>query len=93
MTKFGWGDYEYVLDMFRRGQLVPAMKSNLSNCSFVYGSSHSDFSDVFMISPVWLAKAVGVAGGRSPHETAEEIADHTFHFLNEVMKKQEKEVK
>ena len=91
-AKQGWGEHPIIFDMFRRGQLGPE-KNNRSECSFVYASHHSEFSDSSMTTPLWLARATGHTGKRNPHETSEEIATRTLYFLNEVSAKQVKKQK
>jgi len=90
-----WGEHlfkifrrDHIFDMFRRGQLGPRTNS-ISNCTFVFGSCHNEFADTCMMTPTWLARAIGLTGKRSPHETAQEMAGHTIHFLEEVAKKRQ----
>jgi pimeloyl-ACP methyl ester carboxylesterase len=80
--KWGWGDYTHVSDMTKRGQL-----SCKSECGFIYGSHHSEFSDMCMKIPLWLGRAIHATGKRNPHETAEEIAVRTLHFVEEVLER------
>lgn len=82
---FGLGHYNYLRNLFTRGQL--GRKNGPTDVSYVYNANHSEFSDSCMKLPLWLSRAVGVTGKRNPHETASEIFDRTSAFISEVHKK------
>jgi pimeloyl-ACP methyl ester carboxylesterase len=84
-ARFGWGHYNYLRDLFKRGQI--GRKNGPTDVSYVYNANHSEFSDSCMKLPLWLSRAVGVTGKRNPHETAFEIFDRTSTFISEVHKK------
>jgi hypothetical protein len=84
-AKYGWGHYNYLRDLFKRGQI--GRKNGPTDVSYVYNANHSEFSDSCMKLPLWLSRAVGVTGKRNPHETASEIFDRTSTFISEVRKK------
>lgn len=43
---------------------------------------HNEFSDMCMLTPLWLARGVGVTGERNPIDTAREVHDRTRVFLD-----------
>ena len=51
----------------------------------VPGAHHTEFSDTSMLTPLWLARAVGLTGPRNPIDTAREIAQHTRTFVRDVV--------
>lgn len=83
--KLGWGHYNYVRDLFKRGKL--GKTNGPTDVTFVFGSKHAEFSDSCMKLPLWLARAVGMTGLRNPHETSKEIFDRTFYFIDQVREK------
>lgn len=76
-----WGASHFIFDMFKRGKLGSSYGN--SDCSFIYSSNHSEFSDVCMKTPLWLGRATGMTGIRNPHDTSEEIASRIQNFLVE----------
>jgi hypothetical protein len=50
----------------------------------IYQSNHNEFSDTSMLTPLWLARPVGLTGPRNPIHTAMEIAQQTLAFLQRV---------
>jgi pimeloyl-ACP methyl ester carboxylesterase len=45
---------------------------------------HTEFSDVCMLTPLWLGRAVGTTGKRNPVQTAKEIEERTRSFIESV---------
>jgi|AntRauTorckE5430_2_1112549.scaffolds.fasta_scaffold10461_2 hypothetical protein len=84
-AKLGWGQYNFLRDLFKRGQL--GRRNGPTDVTFVYNANHSEFSDSCMKLPLWLARAVGVTGKRNPHDTSSEIFDRTFAFIKEAREK------
>jgi hypothetical protein len=80
--KLGWGESRIVEDMNKRGVLGP--KGGTSEVGIIPQAQHNEFSDICMLTPLWLARAVGVTGKRSPLDTAEEIALRTKTFLGSI---------
>jgi hypothetical protein len=52
----------------------------------IHQSNHNEFSDTSMLTPLWLARPVGLTGPRNPIHTAMEIARQTREFLERVEK-------
>jgi hypothetical protein len=77
-----WGMVEMFEWMYQHGKL-----SDMSEVGKVKGAHHSEFSDMCMMTPLWLARAVGVTGTRNPHETGSEIRHRTLAFLEKVRSK------
>lgn len=48
---------------------------------FIPHAHHNEFSDTSMITPLWLAREVGLTGSRNPIDTAREAAERTRSFL------------
>ena len=78
-----WGGVDALSDMYERGQFGPPNGS--SKVAVIAGAHHNEFSDTCLLTPVWLARATGITGQRSPIETAEEIHSHTISFLTKVI--------
>lgn len=74
-----WGGVDALSDMYARRQFGPPNGS--SRVAVIEGAHHNEFSDTCLLTPVWLARATGITGKRSPIETAEEIHSHTISFL------------
>lgn len=85
-----WGASQFVLDMYKRGKL--GRFNGVSECTFVFNSMHSEFSDSCMKTPLWLARAIGLTGNRNPHETSDEIAGRTLMFIQAARKRKEKKI-
>ena len=68
--------------MHKKGLLGKA--GGKSDYGVVTESYHNEFSDMCMLTPTWLARAVEVTGKRNPIETAEEIVVRTLAFLDSV---------
>lgn len=82
--KLGWGESRIVEDMKKRGVLGP--KDGTCEFGVVSKAQHNEFSDTCVMTPLWLARAVGVTGPRNPLDTAEEIALRTKSFLDTISK-------
>lgn len=77
-----WGGVDALSDMYARGQFGPPNGS--SKVAVIAGAHHNEFSDTCLLTPVWLARATGITGKRSPIESAEEIHLHTLAFLKSI---------
>jgi len=62
--------------MEKNGKIYPG-----SEFSVIPEMHHNEFSDMCMLTPLWLARAVGVTGRRNPFETAKDVRDKTLAFL------------
>ena len=58
--------------------------SNDTHIAFDYVTDmhHNEFSDTGMLTPTWLARAVGLTGPRNPIESAKDVAQRTLDFLH-----------
>jgi dienelactone hydrolase len=77
-----WGRSKLINEMYRSGRLGKNRK--ISYHGVVNQSHHNEFSDTSMLTPLWLARAVGMTGSRNPIDTAVEIATRTHDFLDKV---------
>lgn len=68
--------------MHQRGELGP--KNGVSHFAVIQDAHHTEFSDTCLLTPLWLARSVGVTGTRDPRETAEEIKESTVAFIAAV---------
>ena len=75
-----WGFSDILEDMHRTGKLGTP-KSELF---VIEAAHHSEFSDTCMLTPVWLARSTNLTGSRNPVETAKEIEEKSFAFLQKV---------
>lgn len=75
-----WGRAPLLDEMHRNGRLG---KKNGPSRHGVVDASHNEFSDTSMLTPLWLARPIGLTGHRNPIDTAAEIADRTRAFLEE----------
>jgi hypothetical protein len=66
--------------MHQIGELGP----DLSQFGVIRDAHHTEFSDTSMLTPLWLARSVGVTGKRNPLDTAEEIKHRTVDFISTV---------
>jgi len=78
-----WGNF-LLLKSLHRSQELGSRSAGLSDVGFIYNAQHTEFSDVPMMLPLWLTRAVGITGKRNPIETADEIAHRTLEFYNAV---------
>ena len=74
-----WGRAQLLKEMHQRQKL--GKNPNLSHHSTIHQSHHNEFSDTSMLTPLWLARPVGLTGPRNPIHTAKEIAQLTLNFL------------
>jgi hypothetical protein len=68
--------------MHQRGELGP--KNGVSHFGVIKDAHHTEFSDTSLLTPLWLARSVGVTGKRNPRDTAEEIKERTVDFIAAV---------
>eukprot|EP00934_Nitzschia_sp_Nitz4_P002945 Nitzschia sp. Nitz4//scaffold17_size182527//106978//108597//NITZ4_001863-RA/size182527-processed-gene-0.21-mRNA-1//1//CDS//3329539367//2935//frame0 len=77
-----WGGVDVLMDMYQRGMIGP--KGGSSKVGVIADAYHSEFSDICMLTPPWLARMIGLTGARNPLETAKEIHDIALSFLTDV---------
>lgn len=78
-----WGGVDLIEYMHQKGYLGP----ETSQFGIIEGAHHTEFSDTCLLTPLWLARSVGVTGQRNPRDTAEEIKYRTVDFINTVRSK------
>lgn len=66
-------------DMHYRNVLGPS--DGKSYFGVTEGAYHQEFSDACMLTPLWIARGVGLTGPRNPLDTAKEIHLETLNFL------------
>lgn len=71
----GWGSSKVLECMHNNQDLGPQSDFGVIDCR------HMEFSDSCSIIPLWLGRAVGITGHRSPIDTIEEIWFKTLQFL------------
>lgn len=76
-----WGRCDIIEWMHDHGKLCQACTTSFD---MIWNAHHNEFSDSCMMTPVWLARAVGLTGKRNPIETSEEISQRTLKFLEQV---------
>jgi pimeloyl-ACP methyl ester carboxylesterase len=74
-----WGKAKLLSKMYEMGRI--GKNRHISYHGVVNQSHHNEFSDTCMLTPLWLARAVGLTGKRNPVDTATEIASITRTFL------------
>ena len=96
-----WGGVDVLQDMYLRqvfGRSTRATPNDavgdtdlvsISRVNIADSAHHIEFSDLCMITPTWLARAVGMTGTNSPLETAKDIHTRTLKFLMEVQGQQQ----
>jgi pimeloyl-ACP methyl ester carboxylesterase len=77
-----WGECHILEEMHLAGRL--GRKNGNSTFSAVKGAHHTEFSDISILTPLWLARATGITGQRSPLDTAKEIAQETRAFIERL---------
>eukprot|EP00529_Nitzschia_sp_RCC80_P024732 CAMPEP_0113523814 /NCGR_PEP_ID=MMETSP0014_2-20120614/45895_1 /TAXON_ID=2857 /ORGANISM="Nitzschia sp." /LENGTH=438 /DNA_ID=CAMNT_0000421907 /DNA_START=240 /DNA_END=1556 /DNA_ORIENTATION=+ /assembly_acc=CAM_ASM_000159 len=77
-----WSGSDVLKDMYDRNVFGPA--SGKSIFKVIDDAHHSEFSDASQLTPLWIARAVGLTGPRNPIDTAEEIHLETLDFLKSV---------
>lgn len=80
----GWAGIEIVKDMCDRN--VFGREGGVSRYGVIDRAHHQEFSDACMITPLWLAREVGLTGPRNPIDTAREIHLETLSFLRALPK-------
>lgn len=75
-----WGGVDLIEYMHQTGELG----ADTSDFGVIQDAHHTEFSDTSMMTPLWLARSVGVTGKRNPRDTAEEILNRTVDFLSAV---------
>jgi hypothetical protein len=65
--------------MFNNGLL-----GHHGNLSIIQAMHHNEFSDMCMLTPLWLARALNVTGSRNPIDTMKEVVQKSFSFLSYV---------
>jgi hypothetical protein len=76
LIKKNWGESHILEEMHENGRLGAA--EGVSAFGVVLASHHQEFSDMCMITPLWLARGTGATGTRNPLETAHEIEKRTW---------------
>jgi pimeloyl-ACP methyl ester carboxylesterase len=69
-------------DMYDRKVFGPA--GGVSKLGVIEDAYHQEFSDACMITPLWIAREVGLTGPRNPLDTAREIHIETVNFLKDL---------
>jgi pimeloyl-ACP methyl ester carboxylesterase len=77
-----WGGSDVLKDMFDRNVLGP--RGGVSKFGVIEGAFHQEFSDASMLTPLWIAREVGLTGPRNPLDTAREIHLETITFLKNL---------
>lgn len=75
----GWSGSDVLKDMHDRNVLGPS--DGKSHFGVIEGAYHQEFSDACMLTPLWIARGVGLTGPRNPLDTAKEIHLETLNFL------------
>ena len=76
-----WGFIECFQKMFNDGLL-----GHHGNLSIIQAMHHNEFSDMCVLTPLWLARALNVTGSRNPVDTMEEVVQKSFSFLKFVQR-------
>jgi pimeloyl-ACP methyl ester carboxylesterase len=80
-----WAGSDALLGMYANNRFGPA--GGVSAVGIVELAHHTEFSDTSMLTPLWLARAVGLTGIRNPLETAKEIHERTKAFIDAVRRR------
>lgn len=89
-TDKNWGESELFRLLHQEGLL--GREDGPSDCGYVAGSRHQEFSDMCCLTPLWLARILEFSGPeRSPLDTLEESVDRTEDFLRRAKSEREKE--
>jgi pimeloyl-ACP methyl ester carboxylesterase len=78
----GWAGIDIVKDMHDRK--VFGRTGGVSRVAIIDRAHHQEFSDACMITPLWLAREIGLTGPRNPLDTAREIHLETLDFLRSM---------
>jgi len=79
-----WGSSHIMECMHKRGEL--GLKGGVSDFGVISNAHHPEFSDINMLLPTWMSRAIGLAGSRNPVDSAQEIGARTLAFINAVRK-------
>jgi hypothetical protein len=60
-------------------------KNGMSDYAVIHKAHHNEFSDMCMLTALWLARGSGITGTRNPIETAFEIENRTWKFVSSVL--------
>ena len=80
-----WGESHILEEMHQKGRLGP--KQGVATFAVIEAAHHQEFSDMCMITPLWLARGTGVTGTRNPLDTARDIEEQTWKFVDAVLSK------
>ena len=87
--RLGWGGVDVLQELNVRG--IFGRNGGPSAVQVIRDAHHQEFSDVCMLTPLWLGKTTNLTNPtRNPIITAKEISDTTLSFLIDVEKKQKK---
>lgn len=75
-----WGRSDVIHWMHTHGKLCQQCTTEVN---VIWNAHHNEFSDSCLMTPIWLARQVGLTGKRNPLETAEEISNRTLNFLEQ----------
>eukprot|EP00797_Seminavis_robusta_P023670 Sro390_g132960.2 (483) ;mRNA; r:58774-60222 len=82
--ELNWGESHILEEMFAKGRLGTP-DQGVVDFGVIDQANHNEFSDMCMITPLWLARGSGVTGARNPLETAHEIEKRTWKFISSVI--------
>jgi platelet-activating factor acetylhydrolase len=77
-----WAGADVLNEMHDRNALGP--KGGVSRVGVIDQAFHQEFSDACMLTPLWIARGVGLTGPRNPIETAKDIHVETVSFLKSL---------
>jgi platelet-activating factor acetylhydrolase len=81
----GWAMIPLLLEMQEAKRL--GGENTFMHVDSVEDAHHNEFSDTAMLTPVWLGRAIGLTGRRSPLLTAKDVAQKTQTFLQRIRSK------
>ena len=73
--------------MHKKGRL--GSPEGVSHFGVIAEANHQEFSDMCMITPIWLSRGTGATGNRNPPDTAKEIEQRTWQFVLSVLNKKD----
>jgi len=85
-----WSAVDVFQDMYQR-QVLGSRNNNNSRVEVIRDTKHMEFSDVCMMTPLWMSRRLGMQGPRNPIDTAYEIHSKTLQFLNNIYIHRQKE--
>ena len=71
-----WASVRFFQHMFHNGFL------GLGEHIVLDEMHHNEFSDMCMLTPLWLTRALKLTGGRNPIDTANEVVRRSLEFLD-----------